>query len=42
MAGQKKVGQYEAGQIKGQQKLGQMKFFAQNNWTWLIVCMRLK
>ena len=40
--GQKKAGQTETGQIKGRAKLGQLKFFAQNNWTCSIVCIQLK
>ena len=40
--GQKKAGQNEAGQIKGRPKLGQLQFFAQNNWTCSFVCKQLK
>ena len=32
-----RAGQNEAGQTKGRPKLGQLKFFAQNNWTCSIV-----
>ena len=34
-----RAGQNEAGQIKGRSKLGELKFFSQNNWTFSNVCM---
>ena len=33
--------QKKAGQIKGWPKLGQLKYFAQSNWTCSIVCIEL-
>ena len=41
-AGQKKAGQNDAGQIKGRPKLGQLKYFAENNWTCSIVSIQSK